>query len=75
MKKLRIIVSKDSALDSYLADAGFIYDKIARLSGRTSYKMNISTSLQLIEFLVSKFRLKDFSVRCYHGVVTFRVRS
>lgn len=75
MKKLRIIVPKDSFLDSYLVDAGFIYDKIARLPHLTCYKMNITLSLQLIDFLVSKFNLKDFSIRCYHGNVTFRVRS
>ena len=75
MKKLRIIVPKDSALDSYLTDAGFIYDYIHRLPANTCYKMNISLCLQLIDFLVSKFRLKDFSVRCCDGVVTFRVRS
>lgn len=75
MRKLRIIVPKDSALDSYLADAGFIYDKIARLSNGTCYKMNISLSLQLIDFLVGKFHLKDFSIRCLDGVVTFCVRS
>ena len=75
MKKLRIIVPKDSALDSYLADAGFIYDKIARLSDRTCFKMNISTSLQLIDLLVSKFCLKDFSIRCHDGEVTFVVWS
>lgn len=75
MKKLRIIVPKDSALDSYLSDAGFIYDKIVRLSNDTSYKMNISLSLQLIDFLVCKFHLQDFSVCCRDGVVTFRVRS
>lgn len=75
MKKLRIIVPKDSALDSYLADAGFIYDKFVRLADRTCYKMNISLSLQLIDFLVCKFHLTDFSICCHDGVVTFRVRS
>ncbi len=75
MKKLRIIVPKNSALDSYLADAGFIYDKITELSHGNCFTMNISLSLQLIDFLVSKFSLKDFSIRCYDGVVTFRVRS
>ena len=75
MKKLLIFVPKDSALDSYLADAGFIYYKIARLSNGTCYKMRITLSLQLIELLVTKFCLKDFSVRCHDGVVTFRVRS
>ena len=75
MKKLRIIVPKDSAIDSYLADAGFIYDKFSHLPQGSCYKMSISLSLQLIDFLVCKFRLKDFSVRCYDGEVTFRVRS
>lgn len=75
MKKLIIIVPKDSALDSYLADAGFIYDKIVCLSHGTCYKMNISLSLQFIDFIVSKFCLTDFSVNCHDGVVTFCVRS
>lgn len=75
MKKLVIIVPKNSALDSYLADAGFLYDKFVRLSCKTYYKMNISLSLQLIDFLVCKFRLKDFSIKCHDGVVIFRVRS
>lgn len=75
MKTLRIIVLKDSALDSYLADAGFIYDKIARLSDTVCYKMNISKSLSLIDFLVSKFGLMDFTVDCLDGHVFFRVRS
>lgn len=75
MKKLRIIVRNDSALDSYLADCGFIYDEINRLSRKTCYRMTISLSLQLIELLVSKFCLKDFSIECHDGEVTFRVRS
>lgn len=75
MKTLRIIVLKDSALDSYLADAGFIYDKIVHLSDIVCYKMNISKSLQLIDFLVSKFSITDFSVDCLDGHVFFRVRS
>lgn len=75
MKKLVIIVPTVSTLDSYLSGIGFVYDKITRLSDRTCYTMDISLSLQFIEFLVSKFCLKDFSVRCHHGVVTFRVRS
>lgn len=75
MKTLRIIVLKDSVLDSYLADAGFIYDKIVHLSDIVCYKMNISKSLQLIDFLVSKFCITDFSVDCLDGNVFFRVRS
>lgn len=75
MKKLFIIVPQHSALDSYLSDAGFIYDKIVRLSRGTCYKMNISSSLQLIELLVSKFCLKHFSIDCDDGAVFFRVGS
>lgn len=75
MKKLRIIVPKDSALDSYLAGARFVYDKIVFFPNSTCYKMNISSSHQLIEFLVSKFCLKNFSICCYDGAFTFRVRS
>lgn len=75
MKNLRIIVPTDSDLDFYLADCGFIYDKIVRLSRRTCYMMNISLSLQLIELLVSKFCLKHFSIDCDDGEVFFRVRS
>lgn len=75
MKKLRIFVPNDSLLDIYLSDAGFIYDNIVRLSNKTSYKMNITKSFELIDFLVSKFSIQDFSVRCHDGVVTFSVRS
>lgn len=75
MKTLRIIVLKGSVLDSYLADAGFIYDKIEHLSDIVCYKMNISKSLSLIDFLVSKFGLMDFSIECLDGHVFFRVRS
>ena len=75
MKKLRISGPKGSALDSYLVDAGFIYNKIVRLSNVTSYEMNISSSLNLIDLLVSKFCLQAFSVRCHDSVVIFRVHS
>lgn len=75
MKTLRIIVFKGSAIDFYLADAGFIYDKIVHLSDIVCYKMNISKSLELIDLLVSKFCIKDFSVDCSDGHVFFRVRS
>ena len=75
MKTLRIIVLKDSAIDSYLSNVGFIYDKVVHLSDIVCYKMNISNSLQLIDFLVCKFCIKDFSVDCLNGEVFFRVRS
>lgn len=75
MKKLVIIVPKGSALDSYLIDAGFIYETIVCLRGSIHYKMNISTCFNIIELLVSKFCLKDFQIQCHDGLVTFRVRS
>ena len=75
MKTLQIIVLKDSAIDYYLADAGFIYDKIVHLSNIVCYKMDISKSFQLIDFLVSKFRITEFSIDCLDGNVFFRVRS
>ena len=75
MKKLRIIVRKDSVLDSYLAEAGFLYDKVVRLYDRTCYKINLTDKMALINFFISKFRLKDYSIRCNFGEFTFRVRS
>ena len=75
MKTLRIIVLKDSALDSYLANVGFVYDKIVHLSDIVCYKMNIPNPIQLIDLLVSKFCIIDFSVDCLDGHLFFRVRS
>lgn len=75
MKTLRIIVLEGSVIDLYMADAGFIYDKIVHLSDTVCYVMNITKSLQLIDFLVSKFSIKDFSIDCLDGHVFFRVRS
>ena len=75
MKTLRIIVLKDSALDSYLADSGFNYDKIYHLSDIVCYKMHISKTLQLIDSLVSKFSLQDYCVECLGGEVLFRACS
>ena len=75
MKTLCIIVPKGSALDSYLANAGFIYNKIVSLSNATCYKMNISLSFQFIDLVVTKFCLRDFSIRCHDGNVTFCVHS
>ena len=75
MKRLLIIVRTGSAVDSFLADAGFIYEEVFRIPDKTYYMMNISKSLQLIDLLVSKFCIKDFFIQSYDGVVTFRVRS
>ena len=75
MKTLRIFVLKDSALDSYLANAGFMYENIFHINDIVCYKMYISKSLQLIDLLVSKFCIMDFSVECLDGEVLFRVCS
>ena len=75
MKSFSIIVLDGYALDSYLADAGFIYDKVVHLSDIVCYKMYISKSLVLIDLLVTKFCITDFSVECLDGEVFFRVRS
>ena len=75
MKTLRIIVLKGSALDSWLADAGYTYDKIIHISEIVCYKMHNSKPLDLIDLLVSKFCITEFSVDCLDGHVFFRVRS
>ena len=75
MKRLSIIVPKDSALDSWLADAGFIYDKVVRSSDKALYKINLTNKMDMINFLVSKFKLKDFCICCKRGKYTFCVRS
>lgn len=75
MKRLSIIVPKDSALDSWLADAGFMYDKVVRSSDKTSYTINLTSKMELINLLVSKFKLQNFCIRCKCGKFTFCVRS
>lgn len=75
MKRLRIIVPNESALDSYLADVGFIYDKVIRSSSTTCYKINVTDKMSFITFLLSKFRLNDYSIYCFFDSFVFRVRS
>ena len=75
MKRLLIIVRTDSAVDSFLADAGFIYDRVVYVDDRTYYKINLTNKMELINLLITKFRLQDYSIRCNFGVFTFRVRS
>ena len=75
MKKLLIIVPKDSALDSYLADAGFLFDEIERLIDTTCYKINLTDKMDLINFLISKFSPQDYCIRNIHGEYIFRVLS
>lgn len=75
MKRLSIIVPKDSALDCWLADAGFIYDKVVPSNDCTLYIINLTNKMELINLLISKFRLKDFCIRCIHGKYIFSARS
>ena len=75
MKRLSIIVPTDSALDSWLSDAGFIYDKVVRSSNKTLYKINLTHKMDLINLRISQFRLKDFCICCKRGKFTFCVPS
>ena len=75
MKRLLIIVRRDSAIDSYLADVGFIYDKVVCLHDRTCYTINVTDKMALIKLLISKFRLKDYSISRKYDSFRFRVRS
>lgn len=75
MKKLLIIVLKDSLLNSYLQNTYYVYDKITELEDRVCYKQTLSNPLETITFLITMFMLSDFSVNCNYGDYTFRVRS
>lgn len=75
MKRLRIIVPKESALDSYLSDVGFIYEKIVPILDCTCYTINVTDKNLLIKFLISKFSPQDYSIRYKYGEYIFRVRS
>lgn len=75
MKKLLIIVPKGSALDSYLADADFIYDEISHLFHTTCYLINVTDKMDLINFLVSKFSPQEYLIHNNCGDFVFHVRS
>ena len=75
MTKLLIIVPKDSALDSYLANSLYIFDEIAHSSQKSFYKMYLNDKLVLINFLISEFSLQDYSIRCHYDEFVFRVLS
>ena len=75
MKKLRIIVWKNSPLDSYLADSGFIFDNVFHLSDRTFYVISLTDKMDLINYLISKFSLHNYSIRCDYDDFIFHVRS
>ena len=76
MKKLLIIVPKDSLLNSYLQNTYYVYDKITELEDRVCYKqIGLSNPMETINYLITMFMLSDFSVNCNYGDYTFRVRS
>ena len=76
MKKLLIIVPKNSLLNSYLQHASYVYDKISELEDRVFYNYTgISNPMETISYLTTMFLLSDFSVNCNYGNYTFRVRS
>ena len=76
MKKLLIIVPKDSLLNSYLTKNFNVYAKIADTEDRVCYKhIGLSTPLETISFLSTMFMLSDFSISCKYDDYIFRVRS
>lgn len=75
MKKLSIIVPKDSQIDSFLSESFYIYDKIVRLVDRTCYIINVSHPMSMIDYLISVFEPKVYSTHCNYGRYIFRVRS
>ena len=76
MKKLRIIVPKDSLLNSYLQNTFYVYDKITIVEDRVCYiQKDLSCPMETINFLINMFMLSDFSINCNYGDYTFRVRS
>lgn len=75
MKKLLIIVPKDSLLNSYLMNQFYAFDKITELEDRVCYKQTLSHPMESINFLITMFMLSDFSINCNYGDYTFRVRS
>ena len=75
MKKLLIIVPKDSPINSYLMNRFYVYDKITDLEDRVCYKqIGLSNPMETINYLITMFMLSDFSVNCNYGDYTFRVR-
>ena len=76
MKKLLIIVPKDSLLNSYLMKNSRVYAKISDLDDKVCYKhIGLSSSMETITYLVTMFMLSDFSINCSYGDYTFCVCS
>ena len=76
MKKLLIIIPKDSLLNSYLMKSFRVYSKISDLDDKVCYKhIGLSNPMETISYLITMFMLSDFSIDCSYGDYTFRVRS
>lgn len=77
MKKLRIIVSKNSTLlNSYLQNQFYVYDKITNIEDKVIYKQSgLSHPMETITYLIDMFMLSDYSISCVYGDYTFRVNS
>ena len=76
MKKLLIIVPKDSLLNSYLQNTFYAYDKITVLEDRVCYiQKGLTNPMESINYYITMFMLSDFSLNCLYGDYTFRVRS
>ena len=76
MKKLLIIVPKDSLLNTFLMKNFRVYAKISNLEDSVCYKhIGLSNSMETITYLVTMFMLSDFYINCSNGDYTFLVRS
>ena len=76
MKKLLIIVPKDSLLNSYLMKNYRVYSKISDLEDKVCYKyLGLPNPMETVTYLITMFMLSDFSVNCNYGDYTFLVHS
>ena len=75
MKKLLIIVPKETLLNSYLMNQFYVYEKVVDVDDVVYYKQIGMSPMETINHLISTFMLSDFSVNCNYGDYTFRVRS
>ena len=76
MKKLRIIVPKDSLFNSYLQNIFYTFDKIMVYEDKVCYiQTGLSNPMDSINNYITMFMLSNFSISCPYGDYTFRVRS
>lgn len=76
MKKLLIIVPKDSLINSYLQNVSSVYNKVVDSEDTVYYQQTGSFNpIETINYLVTMFMLSDFYFSSNYGDYTFRVRS